>query len=1037
MTDVAQHRHKVRRITKERLEKFISKVYFTDVNLYGKLFGAKVPVTSLTTFAAPGRISYQEAMAAEFAPTTVGTAFGPSWATHWFKVVLDIPSDWQGREVHFWWDSNSEAMIWSRGEPLQGLTGGENDQRKEYILTRSAHGGEHFEFEIEMAGNGMFGCGDHAILPPQADRTYTLAACELRIFNRDVWDLLWDFVVVSDMAEHLPEESVRGAKALFVGNEMVNNCEPADPTTYGKAREIAKRFTQQKNGEGAFSVTAMGHCHIDTAWLWPYAETRRKLARSWSSQLVLMDEFPDYKFVCSQAVQYDWLKEDYPGLYARMKEKIAEGRFMPTGGTWVEMDTNMPSGEALARQFLYGQRFFEREFGRLCTEFWLPDTFGYAAQLPQIVRLSGMDCFITQKLSWNLINKHPHSTFYWEGLDGSRVLTHFPPCDTYCSGGDVKDVLKSAVANKDRDRTNDSMLLFGYGDGGGGPTRQMIEQLKRMADIDGLPRVRFASPKDMFDSIKATGHDICVWRGELFFELHQGTFTSQAATKRGNRMTEFLMRDVELFGVISKVLHNTVYPHDEIERLWKIVLLNQFHDVLPGSSIGMVYDDAAQLYSEVTNKGSQLLAGARASIRSRADSASHVTLWNSQSWERCEVIELPSGVPSVQVSSTGAPLALVNVPSMGFSTVAVATVGAATPAQVASVRSSADSVVLENHFVVVTVSKANGGIVSVFDKVAQREIVTTGALANRFVLFDDVPFFWDAWDTFVYHEEKWQDIPTRVVGVVEEGPLRVAVRIEAQISAKSVLSQVISLDCNSPIISFNTDVDWHENRKFLKAEFAVAVHSPVASYEVQYGVVQRPTHSNTSWDAAKFEVCAQRWADISEYKYGVALFNDCKYGHSCRDGVMRLSLLRAPKAPDDNCDMGRHSFRYALYPHAGTLEEADVTRHALNFNNRIAAELTGEGPAQLSFARVSPSNIVLDAVKWAEDSDHIVMRCYECYGARGVATLQCARPVRAAVKCNILEQVMDGDAGSVVVTEDGTVQFAVKPFEVVSLKITL
>jgi alpha-mannosidase len=546
------------RATLERIEKFISDTYFTDVNLRGRLYPVRLPLPSVRWYnAGQRRISFQAAQQALSSTAEVATkdvSLGPTWSTHWFSVEVRVPDQWVGKEVRLRWDSGGEAMVWIQGEPLQGLTGSHNGHqiRTDFILTKSANPGDRFSVYIEAVASDMFGAGAKGMInPPDPSRYYSITMAELAVFDRDVYALLMDLTVIYDSAKHLPEGSERAYHALYTANNIVNACEPFKKSIFPLCRAIAREFLGERNGESQHTIHAMGHCHIDSAWLWPYSETIRKCGRSWSSVLRLMEEHPSFTFVCSQAQQFEWVKLNYPVLYERILLKAKSGQFIPVGGTWIEMDGNIPSGESFVRQFLLGQKFFKEEFGHYCNEFWLPDTFGYSAQLPQIMAGSGINYFLSQKLSWNLTNKFPHHTFLWEGIDGTCCLAHFPPADTYQSRADVKDVLKTVSQFRDKGRSRQSILLYGHGDGGGGPTEDMLQNLKRMEDVDGIPKVLMSSPQQFFSSITSEKDRLCKWVGELYLELHRGTYTTQAKLKLENRRGEFLLHDVDFMCAID------------------------------------------------------------------------------------------------------------------------------------------------------------------------------------------------------------------------------------------------------------------------------------------------------------------------------------------------------------------------------------------------------------------------------------------------------------------------------------------------------
>ena len=681
-----------------------------------------------------------------------------------------------------------------------------------------------------------------------------------------------------------------------------------------KGREIAQKYIGSNVDSSKVYETdtqpivyAIGHCHIDTCWLWPWAETKRKVARSWSNQCDLMDRYPEHRFTCSQAQQYKWLEQLYPSLYDRVKAKVKKGTFQPVGGSWVEHDTNMPSGESLVRQFLYGQRFFESHFGARCQTFWLPDTFGYSTQIPQLCRLAGMSRFFTQKLSWNNINNFPHTTFNWVSLDGSQVLCHMAPAETYTADAHFGDVKRSVTQHKSMDQDNTSLLVFGKGDGGGGPTFEQIEKLRRcrgLSDKVGLlPRVKMGeSVEDFFDRLEkkaAEGTQYVTWYGELYFELHRGTYTTQANNKLNNRTSEIMLHDIEYLSTLATLKDSSYkYPKKDIDDMWENVLLCQFHDCLPGSSIEMCYDDSDELYAKVFSTGEAVLESALDTLGfSRYDSnKGNAIALNTVPWERSEMVKLREGKQEIYAMATG-PQGLVEVQKLAHST--------ETSASIKEIKKGVFE--LSNHDYILQVE--NGSITSLFDQSARREVIAKGGKANQLVIFDDKPLYWQAWDVEVYHLESRKELPSGVTKITENGPHRVSVLTETKISDESWIKTTISLAASKSgsepsYIEMSSEVEWRENMKFLKVEFPVDIINTEASYETQYGIIRRPTHYNTSWDMAKFEVCCHKWADLSENGYGVSILNDSKYGFATCGNMMRLSLLRAPKAPDAHADMG-------------------------------------------------------------------------------------------------------------------------------------
>ncbi len=688
-------------ITRQRVQNYAAA-------LATRFYPQRAPVT-LATYAACGRISWDAAMLGAYRPAQVGEKFGPLWSTHWFRVNLEIPHEWQGQEVHLLWDMAGESCLWQEGVPLQGLTGSFNSWsvepiRTEFCVAQRATGGETAEYYIEAACNGFFGINNRAHNP----RLGELSQAEVACFDRAAWALYWDLKVIADMALHLPANTPRGGQALYAANEMVNTILLDDCSTWPAARAIAARFFAAHNGDGQHNLSAIGHAHIDTAWLWPIAETKRKIVRTFATALRMMDDYPDYKFVCSQAQQLAWIKQEQPALYARIGEKVAAGQFIPAGGTWIEPDCNIPSGESLVRQFLYGQRFFEAEFGARCTEFWNPDVFGYSGALPQIMKRAGISHFLTQKLSWNQLNKPAGHTFMWEGIDGSSVLTHFPPADTYNSVANVKEVLFNVSNFKDHERANESYLLFGFGDGGGGPTTAMVEQLQRMGDVDGLPRTQMRTPQEFFARCEADLKDPLKLVGELYFELHRGTYTTQARNKRFNRQSELLLRDTELFSALAFATQGRTYPAGALQELWQLVLLNQFHDIIPGSSIGEVYADSTRDYARVLIEASDLRDAALAALMPASTGTAHVAAFNTLGFARREVVELPvrvaggqasAGVAGGETAGGGRTLGVVAAPSLGYAVQVPASdsaIDGAIDGAVATLAESDEGFVLEN-----------------------------------------------------------------------------------------------------------------------------------------------------------------------------------------------------------------------------------------------------------------------------------------------------------------------------------------------------
>ncbi|ORY96481.1 glycosyl hydrolases family 38 N-terminal domain-domain-containing protein [Syncephalastrum racemosum] len=1018
------------------------------------------------------RITFKEAVAQTF--QKVGQherKYGPSWATHWFKVELTIPDALDGKRAVLQWDMGCEGMVWTTdGIPLQGLTGQNDQARHEFIVTERAKAGQTFTFYIEAACNGMFGVGDSGMVP-QPDRHYTIKTADLVSPNYAVQDLYHDLTIIRGIAYDTVQESVRAREALWVVNQCINLFRLENPESVQQCKKITSDFLSVKNGDakGQHQITAVGNCHIDTAWLWPYDETKRKIARSWSTQVDLMDRYPEYIFTGSQAQQYEWLRELYPPVFEKIQKKEKTGQWEIIGGSWVEHDTNMPSGESLCRQMVLGQRYFEKHFGKRVKIFWLPDSFGYSSQLPQILRLSGCDYFFTQKLSWNNINKFPLSTFWWQGIDGTNILAHLTPADTYTAVVSTSEVYKCVKNHHDLEVSNKSLLCYGHGDGGGGPTPEMIERVRRMKDVDGLPMVKAGSALDFFESLEASERPLQSYNGELYLEFHRGTYTTQGLVKQGNRKSEVLIRDVEMLGVMATVgsASSYSYPLDDLDRIWKLLCLNQFHDCLPGSAIGLAYKDVHKHHREIISDSLKLrhkaqnalltAVGARVEDGQEAEnenvSRAGMVVFNTLSWPRMGVLAVPDKGTSwqgQQSTKDGHELVLVqDVPAMGAAGYEAKghTVPRIEAKDAAKAYKTDDgSFVLENPNLKAIFNK-DGQLIQLTDKNEpdRLPLVPKHSLGNVLQLYEDVPTYWDAWDVEIYHLQKCKTIQgSGNLEIISEGPLKAELRFRQEISDKSHIEQTISLTCVAKRIEFSNFVDWHEAHQFLKTEFVWDILSDHATYEIQYGALRRPTHYNSTVDSAKFEVCGHRFADLSDANYGVALLNNCKYGYATHGNTQRLSLLRSPKGPDENADMGQHHFKYAIYPHRHHFNASNVAQEAMDFNTPLSVRcVRSETPLKNTVVRslfqVEPNDrIILDHVKLAEDDKGagktIIVRLYEAYGGQATAKLTSSLNIREISITNVLEDTLTQKLAS---DKDGGYQVTLRPFQLLNLKIHL
>ncbi|WP_432843926.1 alpha-mannosidase [Dactylosporangium sp. CA-092794] len=833
------------------------------------------------------------------------------------------------------------------------------------------------------------------------DPIYSLR--QLALVERDlvVDALLQDVAALMGLMAELDPVSPRRAAIRHALERM---CDVLDPdnveNTIGAARSELREVLASPAHPSAHSIVAVGHAHLDSAWLWPTRETVRKCARTFSNVLALMDVDPDFVFACSSAQQLAWVQQFYPDLFERIRARVHEGRFIPVGGMWVESDTNMPGGEALVRQFLLGQTFFLREFGVLSREAWLPDSFGFTAALPQIARGAGLDSFLTQKLSWNDTNRMPHHTFLWEGLDGSRIFTHFPPNDTYGSNLGAGDLAKAQRQYAERGASNVSMTLFGWSDGGGGPTPEMLAAAHRNRDLEGAPRVALGSPARFFDEAKRTLPDPAVWYGEMYLEGHRGTYTSQAKTKHGNRRGEHLLREAELWNATAAVRGLIDYPYDELESIWQTVLLQQFHDILPGSAIAWVHDEAEERYREVAARLEDLIEAAQ---RALAGHGSETVVFNA------------------------APMAAGSIAALGSAIVdPLADDAAVTPVQTGSGYELRNGRVLARF-------DAAGLLISFIDRATGRELIAPDEAASVLQIFRDIPNMFEAWDIDRSYRRSMTEL--RNPDAVEIVGHAIVV---SHTYGKSSITQRYWLAESDSELQIETVVDWHEHEKLLKLAFPLDLRADQAASEIQFGHVLRPTFVNTSWDHARFETVAHRWVHVAERDFGAVIANASTYGHDITrtvrdDGgtttLVRESLLRAPKFPDPEADQGVHVLRTALGVAPGVLDAASAG-YRLNLPTRTVSDaLHGVEP----IVSVSAASVFVEAIKLAEDrSGDLVVRLYEAAGARARSTIHLNFDFTAAWPTDLLERALDQRTWR---PEDG-IALDLRPFEIATLRIS-
>ncbi|MFD4227634.1 alpha-mannosidase [Streptomyces sp. NPDC058545] len=1003
----------------------------------------------LSVWHAPGEpVPVAEAVKGTYEPFTTGTEWGSPWSTSWFRLEGTVPESWAGRHVEVVVDPGfsgqgpgfqAEGMLYdAEGVPLKGI----HPHNRHLTVSASAAGGEPVSLLLEAAANPAV--LEHGFEPTPlgdiltaGDRPlYRFASADLAVLDEEVWHLVLDIEVLSELMHELPADRSRRHEILRALERMLDALDLHDVagTVAAGRAELAGALSRPASAS-AHRISAAGHAHIDSAWLWPLRETVRKASRTFANVTALAQDYPELVFACSQAQQYAWVRDHQPHIWERIKRAVADGQWAPVGSMWVESDANMPGGEALARQIVHGKRFFEQELGVETQEIWLPDSFGYTAAFPQLARLAGVKWFLTQKLSWNQTNKMPHHTFWWEGIDGTRVFTHFPPVDTYNANFHARQLAHAEKNFADKGRATRSLVPFGWGDGGGGPTREMLEKARRLRDLEGSPRVEIEKPSAFFAAAEEEyAEQAPVWSGELYLELHRATYTTQAKTKQGNRRSEHLLREAELWATAAALrAPGYAYPYETLDRVWKTVLLHQFHDILPGSSIAWVHREARDTYEQVRAELADLVAEAVTEL----GAADGLVALNSSPYERSQVIELdaeasavlPSGA-QVQPLDEWRTAVFTRSPGLGAGLLD----GSAVPEREAvTSRTADDGFVLDNGLLRVTVDR-DGLIAAVRDLDAHREVIAPGHRANLLQLHPDHPNHWDAWDIDRHYRRSRTDLTdAESVELVEEGPLRTAVRV-VRTFGRSRIVQEIRLAAGSRQVDIETEVDWQESEKVLKAAFPLDVHAERSTAEIQFGHVHRATHDNTGWDAARFEICAHRWLRVAEPGYGIAVLNDSTYGHDVtrtphESGLattVRLTLLRAPHSPDPETDLGTHRFRYALAPGA---EVTDAVRAGLALNLPLRAAVAPVVPSLITTGHPA---VTVESVKLAEDrSGDVIVRLYESAGGRATTTLQVGFPVLQAQITDLLERPLH----EATADEHGLV-VALRPFQILTLRLT-
>lgn len=941
----------------------------------------------------------------------------------WFYKKVTVPKEFAEGEAELsiasdatvgWADVNPQFIAYVNGKLVQGI---DKNHR-----------------EIFMDGAGAYEIYLYAytgsVFPEHVDFIATL-----RLVDKKIKKLYYDLKVPFEILEFEDENSRNYFEIKKHLNNAINLIDMRVPyseefyASIDRAEEyIQSEFYGKYCREGEIHAICIGHTHIDVAWEWTLAQTREKTLRSFSTVLALMKKYPEYKFMSSQPQLYKYLSEESPELYEEVKEMVKQGRWEVEGGMWVEADCNLSSGESLVRQFLYGKRFMKKEFGVDSKVLWLPDVFGYSAALPQIMNKCGIDKFITSKIGWNESNKMPYDAFIWHGIDNTPVFTYFMTAQDKHRGQEpATNVTYNAKLNanqlrgaydrfQQKELYDDVLITFGFGDGGGGPTVKDLEMYDRLKKgIPGTSTAVMGYAGDFLEDVKEktennphTPH----WNGELYLEFHRGTYTSQAKNKRYNRKSEFMFENAETLSLINEYLTGAIYPKEKMQAAWETILLNQFHDIIPGSSIHEVYEVSHAQYEEIGKTGTEIIDSAERNIADGVCADQGYVVFNPNSFASSSAVKTDDGYIFAE-----------NIPAKGYKVIV--------PEKVQPTVTLSDSTI-ENKYYKLTLD-GNGNFSSIFDKTNNREVLKNGEKGNVFTVYEDYPREYDNWEISSYYTEKQWDITALdSIEKVYEGE-RSGIKITRTYNNSKIVQTIFVYE-HLDRIDFDTFIDWKESHLVLKTKFPVDVNANKATYDIQFGSVERPTHKNTSWDAARFEVCAHKYCDLSEYGYGVSLLNDCKYGHAIHDGVMSLTLLKCGTFPDPTADKCEHRFTYSLCPHSGDYREAGIIQKAYELNVPMTAVKVsgnkGTLPCEYSLLTADKENVIFETAKKAEDGDDIILRGYECFNKRTDVTLTLGVPVKSAYICDMLE-----NEETEIPVIDNKISLTFKPFEIITIKI--
>ena len=974
----------------------------------------------------------------------------------WFKQTVKIPESFKGQHVIYnikpyarIWNQevNPQFIIFVNGQVIQGA-----DSNHQYVtLTSCAEGGEELEIAINAYSDDWEWKGEIQL------------GAQLQAFDDVAFCTYFDILTPLKVAKYKDEDSDARINILKALNEACNilDIDTNNRQVFRESCVEASKYLDE-NLYGKFEEAtcwAVGHTHIDVAWLWRLRQSRDKACRSFSTVLKLMEEYPEYKFMSSQAQLYEYVKEDYPEVYEKIKERVKEGRWEVEGSMWVEADTNVASGEALVRQFMVGKRFFREEFGIDNKIMWLPDVFGYSAAIPQLIKKSGMDYFMTTKISWNEYNKFPYDTFKWRGIDGTEVLSHFPPSchatvnersnwqTTYNSKLRPLYVLGGYKRYSQKDLNKDYLMSYGFGDGGGGPTIEMLEYGRRMEKgIQGCPVVKQSTSLDFFKDLdkKVSGNKrLPTWCGELYLEFHRGTLTSQARNKKYNRKSECLYHDVETLSAIANKEIGFAYPKDELLKNWKTILLNQFHDILPGSSISVVYEDSKEDYERVLKAGCQMAGNAQSALLSKINLAEDsIVVFNTTGFNRHDAVicEIPcdgefalfdknGNEVAYQKTFDGKIVFVADAPSKGYSTY---TVKKTAPEKFDFINATANKA--STPFFDVEFNEEYN-ISKLIHKETGRSVAPDGKVVGKVIAYQDRPHNHEAWDIKCYFDEKSWSLDFKNAELIELGAVRAVYKVDRTFRDSS-FTEYYCIYNDLQRIDVDYEADWHEDHVVLKADYPVDVNSTRATFDIQFGNIERSTTTNTTWEFAQFEASMHKWADLSDNGFGLSVINDCKYGCDIKNGHIRPTLFRCATNPNHIQDREHHSFSFSIYPHSKRVNDSDVVKEGYNVNFPLYAipQEAQEGTLapEYSFVSCNKENVVIETVKVAEDSDNIIVRAYETWNSKTPLTLTFCDEILSATECNLMEEEDEA-----VAFNGNTLTATFKPFEIKTFKVKL